>query len=336
MHQVSDYDYYLPETLIATHPLDRRDASRLMVLRPSQGTWEHRRFYELPTILDIDRDTLILNDSRVIPAYLESADGAVNFLLTRSLAPDQWLCLANPGKKARVGASFFFPRRSGGTISATVKAIEEGGQRLLVFEEPFSIEDIGDTPLPPYIIERRAALKLQLREMEDRHRYQTLYATREGSIAAPTAGLHFTPELLKTFHHITLTLHVGIGTFRPVNTIKIDEHKMHEEHYEIPEGFAEAYEKASRVIAVGTTTVRVLESAPHLQPHHGSTDIFIRPGHVFKRIDGLITNFHLPRSTLIMLVAAFAGYEFTLRAYEEAVRERYRFFSYGDAMLILP
>ncbi len=336
MYQLSDYDYELPEELIATHPLNRRDASRLMVLRPSQGIWEHCRFYELPEILDPQRDCLVLNDSRVIPAYLESIDGNVNFLLTRAIAPNEWLCLAHPGKKARIGATFNFRRHDGSILRASVHSIHEGGQRLLVFETPFSPHEVGEIPLPPYILERRAALNMRLREIEDRERYQTIYAHQEGSVAAPTAGLHFTPELLAKFKHIQLTLHVGIGTFRPVNVESIIDHRMHEEVYEIPEGFAQAYEEAQRVIAVGTTTVRVLESAPNLEPHRGTTSIFIRPGHVFKRIDGLITNFHLPRSTLIMLVAAFAGYEFTMKAYQEAVRERYRFFSYGDAMLILP
>ncbi|MCS7063282.1 MAG: tRNA preQ1(34) S-adenosylmethionine ribosyltransferase-isomerase QueA [Methylacidiphilales bacterium] len=336
MHRLSDYDFDLPEELIATNPTSRRDASRLMVLRPSEGRWEHRFFYELPQILNPQEDLLVLNDSRVIPAYLETEDRSIQLLLTEAVSSQEWICLAQPAKKLALGRSLVFRRHQGGRIEAKVTEILSDGRRRLLFSESFNPEDIGDTPLPPYILKRRAALQEQIRKIEDRERYQTIYARRDGSVAAPTAGLHFTAELLSQFRYATVTLHIGVGTFRPVKVENIHDHVMHTEQYEIPEGFEEAYTQAKRVVAVGTTSMRVLESAPNLSPHKGSTSIFIKPGFEFKRVDALITNFHLPRSTLLMLVAAFAGYEFMRAAYNEAIRERYRFFSYGDAMLILP
>lgn len=338
----SDYAFDLPPDLIAQRPLERRDGSRLLCLDRQSGAIRHRQFRDL---LDILRpgDLLVMNDSRVMPSRLlgsrEGTGGAIELLLLEQKAKDLWETLARPGRKAKPGARFIF---GDGLLTAQVVDTVKDGNRLVHFEyEGSSIFDvldrIGQMPLPPYITEK----------LEDKERYQTVYARELGSAAAPTAGLHFTPELLaalrkKGVQTAFVTLHVGLGTFRPVKADNITEHHMHLEHYTIPERTAElvnaAKREGRRVIAVGTTSCRTLESAYEpdsgLKPGTNSTGIFIYPGYRFKVLDGLITNFHLPESTLIMLVSAFAGYEHTMGAYREAVERGYRFFSFGDAMFI--
>lgn len=337
----SDYAYHLPEELIAQHPLDRRDDSRLLCLGRGDGAICHRRFRELPQLLR-SGDVLVMNDSRVLPSRLlghrEGTGGAAELLLLEQKGKDLWETLARPGKKLRPGSRVVF---GDGLLVGEVTDTLEGGNRLVRFsyqgENFFAVlERIGQMPLPPYITER----------LEDGERYQTVYSRQLGSAAAPTAGLHFTPELLEALRDKGVqtgfvTLHVGLGTFRPVKAENITDHHMHLEHYTVPEETARLVNAAKaegrRVIAVGTTSCRTLESAwkeGALTPGPGSTGIFIYPGYRFQVLDGLITNFHLPESTLIMLVSAFAGYESTMNAYREAVQERYRFFSFGDAMFI--
>ena len=337
----SDYAFHLPGELIAQHPLDRRDDSRLLCLDRRDGALSHRRFRELPGLLR-PGDVLVMNDSRVLPSRLlgrrEGTGGAAELLLLEQKGKDLWETLARPGKKLRPGSRVVF---GDGLLVGEVTDTLEGGNRLVRFsyqgESFFAVLDrIGQMPLPPYITEA----------LEDRERYQTVYSRELGSAAAPTAGLHFTPELLEALRNKGIqtgfvTLHVGLGTFRPVKAENITDHHMHLEHYTVPEETARLVNAAKaegrRVIAVGTTSCRTLESAwkeGALTPGPGSTGIFIYPGYRFQVLDGLITNFHLPESTLIMLVSAFAGYESTMNAYREAVQERYRFFSFGDAMFI--
>ena len=336
----SDFYYELPEELIAQTPLQQRDASRLMDLDRVTGEIKHRHFYELPDLL-AEGDCLILNDSRVLPARLlgkRSTGGAVEVVLLRDLGDGKWECLTRPGKKTRPGAELSFGE---GALTATVTEAIEDGNKILQFHYDGIflelLERLGKMPLPPYIKE----------ELQDSERYQTVYSRNLGSAAAPTAGLHFTPELLEKIRARGInigyvTLHVGLGTFRPVKEEEIQDHIMHSEYCEVPEETAELIcrTKASghRVIAVGTTTCRTLESfaEPNGMIHKSSgwTDIFIYPGYEFKCVDALVTNFHLPESTLVMLVSALAGRERILHAYEIAVKERYRFFSFGDAMLI--
>ena len=323
--RVSDYDYELPSELIAQRPLELRDASRMMVLRREAQTIEHRQFTDLPSLLRPD-DLLVLNDSRVVAARRFSDDGKIEFLFTEQLAPQRWRALVKPGRKMRVGDSAL--------LSATrceVVAIDEEGERELLFASPLDVHAGGTLPLPPYI--DRAA------DAADLDRYQTTFARTPGSVAAPTAGLHFTQEILDQLPHIAITLHVGTGTFRPVKVEDVAQHRMHAERFTISEQAAERINRAPRVIAVGTTSVRVLESVAdengEVSAQTSATDIFIRPPFRFRVVDALLTNFHLPRSTLLMLVSAFGGREFLLRAYAEAVEHRYRFFSYGDCMLIL-
>lgn len=336
----SDYAYHLPEELIAQHPLDRRDDSRLLCLGRGDGAICHRRFRELPQLLR-SGDVLVMNDSRVLPSRLlghREGTGGAELLLLEQKGKDLWETLARPGKKLRPGSRVVF---GDGLLVGEVTDTLEGGNRLVRFsyqgENFFTVlERIGQMPLPPYITER----------LEDGERYQTVYSRQPGSAAAPTAGLHFTPELLEALRGRGVqtgfvTLHVGLGTFRPVKADNITDHHMHLEHYTVPEETARLVNAAKtegrRVIAVGTTSCRTLESAwkeGALTPGPGSTGIFIYPGYKFQVLDGLITNFHLPESTLIMLVSAFAGYESTMNAYREAVQERYRFFSFGDAMFI--
>ena len=337
----SEFYYNLPQELIAQHPAEQRDHSRLMTLDRATGEVGHMHFYELPGLLR-EGDCLIMNDSRVLPARIFglNENGSANeFLLLRQIEPNVWESITKPGRRAKVGSRFVF---GDGLMTGEVIAVSEDGNRTVRFEcggEFFSILDrIGQMPLPPYITER----------LEDKERYQTVYSRELGSAAAPTAGLHFTDELLGELKSRGVecgfvTLHVGLGTFRPVKEDEITDHKMHSEHYHLPPETAELINRTrasgGRVIAVGTTSCRTLESCAQpdgvMRECDGWTDIFIYPGYRFKVIDGLITNFHLPESTLIMLVSAFAGYEHTMAAYEEAVRERYRFFSFGDAMLIL-
>ena len=336
----SDFYYDLPEELIAQTPLSQRDASRLLVLDRSSGEIEHRRFYELPDYLR-EGDCLVLNDSRVLPARLigrRSTGGAVEVVLLRDLGDGKWECLTRPGRKTRIGAELSF---GDGVLTATVTDAIEDGNKILQFHYDGifleHLERLRKMPLPPYIKE----------ELADAERYQTVYSRHLGSAAAPTAGLHFTRELLDAIRArgvrvCYVTLHVGLGTFRPVKEDNIQDHIMHAEYCEIPAETAAAVNAARasghRVVAVGTTTCRTLESFADddgtLRACGGWTDIFIYPGYQFKCIDALVTNFHLPESTLVMLVSALAGRENILHAYDVAVQERYRFFSFGDAMLI--
>jgi len=335
--RVSDYEYELPSELIATHPAPTREQSRLFVYHRDSGKVEHRHFYDLPEYLRPD-DLLVLNDSKVRPAALTTSDGRLEVLLLEETSPQHWVALVKPGARAKPGMRLFFTGRSGDPtkqVEAEVLKTLPGGERVLRFFGPLDVEGMGEMPLPPYIRKRRGVLGESEHTPEDFQRYQTVYARQEGSVAAPTAGLHFTPELLARFNHAFVTLHVGLGTFRPVKTEYLSDHDMHEEAYSIPEGFEAAYEAAGRVIAVGTTSARVLEATPHLRKYNGRTKIFIHPPYEFKRIDALLTNFHLPHSTLLMLVSALVGREKILELYREAVAQKYRFFSYGDAMLIL-
>ena len=336
----SDFYFDLPEELIAQTPLERRDASRLLHLDKATGALEHRHFYDLPESLRAG-DCLVLNDSRVLPARLigsRPSGGAVELVLLRDLGDGRWECLSRPGRKTRPGQELLF---GDGELRATVEAVAEGGNRIVQFhyEGIFLevLERLGKMPLPPYI----------KAELADSERYQTVYSREPGSAAAPTAGLHFTEALLEQIRAkgvkvCFVTLHVGLGTFRPVKEEEIEDHPMHAEFCIVPEKTAriinETKAAGGRVVAVGTTSCRTLESFAKqdgtLEPSSGWTDIFIYPGYRFKCIDALVTNFHLPESTLIMLVSALAGRENILNAYAVAVRERYRFFSFGDAMMI--
>ena len=338
---VSEFDYELPPELIAQDPLDDRSASRLMLLDKKSGQIGHAVFRDICREL-VPGDVLVLNNTKVIPARLygtkQGTGGAVEVLLLKRHSGDVWETLVKPGRKAREGAVIEF---GGGVLTGTVSAVLEDGNRLITFSYDGIFEEIldrlGQMPLPPYITH----------ELKDPGRYQTVYAKYEGSAAAPTAGLHFTPELLAQIADMgvdiaEVTLHVGLGTFRPVKAEKVEDHHMHSEAYNIDRDAADRINRAKagggRVIAVGTTSCRTLESAAdaggHIDPCGGETDIFIYPGYTFKCVDALITNFHLPKSTLMMLVSALAGRENIMAAYEEAVRERYRFFSFGDAMFI--
>ncbi len=339
--KTKDFDYALPEELIAQTPIERRDASRLLCLDKVTGEFSHHHFYELPDFLK-PGDCLILNNSRVLPARLLGkrlpGGGACEVLLLIDRGEQTWECIVRPGKHLRAGARMSF---GDGELTAEVTQVLEGGNRMVRFsyEGIFLevLEHLGKMPLPPYIRE----------ELQDRERYQTVYSKVNGSAAAPTAGLHFTPELLgriqeKGVNLGYVTLHVGLGTFRPVKEEDITDHDMHSEYCVIPQETAdlinETRANGGRVICVGTTSCRTIESWAkedgHMEASAGWTDIFIYPGYKFKVMDALVTNFHLPQSTLIMLVSALAGREHVLAAYEEAVRERYRFFSFGDAMFI--
>jgi len=320
-----DYDYDLPRELIAQRPPEHRDDSRMMVLHRDTQTIEHRQFRELKTFLQ-QGDLLVLNDTQVLPARRFSNDGAIEFLFLERFGPRRWKCLVNPGRKMRVGATAEI-----GNVILCVEEITSDGERIVVLNEDIDLYSGGSLPLPPYI--RREV------DTEDAARYQTVFAHTPGALAAPTAGLHFTPEILSEIPHTFVTLHVGTGTFLPVRSENIAEHRMHAERFSVSHSAADRINEAERIAAVGTTVVRVLESARlkdgKLIAQEGSTDIFIHPPYRFRAADVLLTNFHLPRSTLLMLVSAFAGREFLLRAYEEAIRARYRFYSYGDCMLIL-
>lgn len=339
--KTKDFDYALPEELIAQTPIERRDASRLLCLDKVTGEFSHHHFYELPDFLK-PGDCMILNNSRVLPARLLGkrlpGGGACEVLLLIDRGEQTWECIVRPGKHLRAGAQMSF---GDGELTAEVTHVLEGGNRMVRFsyEGIFleMLEHLGKMPLPPYIRE----------ELQDRERYQTVYSKVNGSAAAPTAGLHFTPELLGRIQEKGVklgyvTLHVGLGTFRPVKEEDITDHDMHSEYCVIPQETAdlinETRANGGRVICVGTTSCRTIESWAkedgHMEASAGWTDIFIYPGYKFKVMDALVTNFHLPQSTLIMLVSALAGREHVLAAYEEAVRERYRFFSFGDAMFI--
>jgi len=320
---ISDYHYDLPPELIATRPIAQRDGSRMLVLHRTSGEIEHRLFREFPTFLN-EGDIVALNDSRVIKARLLSEPPGIEIFLLENLGGLRWKCLVRPGRKLRLGV-----RVSIAGTSAEVAEILPGGERIMQFDEWPDLENFGHMPLPPYF--KRDA------ETLDDERYQTVYANDPGSVAAPTAGLHFTPEILSTIPHAFLTLHVGAGTFLPVKTPKITDHTMHEESYSISTQTATALNAASRIVAVGTTVTRVLESQPPgpLKSCAGRTSIFIYPPYSFQKTGALLTNFHLPESTLLMLVSAFATREAVLNAYQEAIRERYRFYSYGDCMLVI-
>ncbi|MFL6567802.1 MAG: tRNA preQ1(34) S-adenosylmethionine ribosyltransferase-isomerase QueA [Chthoniobacterales bacterium] len=322
---LSDYNYTLPEELIAQRPLARREDSRMMVLHRRTQQIEHRQFKELPTFLR-DGDLLVLNNARVIAARRFSDDGAIELLFLEKIGRGEWRCLVRPGRKMRLGATCLV-----NGSEARVAEVLPDGSRVIAVDTDVALEDSGVVPLPPYM--RRAA------DDEDRERYQTVFAEVPGAVAAPTAGLHFSEEMLKNVPHTFITLHVGAGTFQPVKSEAIADHQMHAERYAITAEAADAINSALRIVAVGTTSVRVLESARRVGrdifAQEGSTEIFIHPPMRIETADVLLTNFHLPRSTLLMLVSAFAGREFILRAYEEAIRERYRFYSYGDCMLIL-
>ncbi|HXI84056.1 MAG TPA: tRNA preQ1(34) S-adenosylmethionine ribosyltransferase-isomerase QueA [Verrucomicrobiae bacterium] len=329
--KTADFDYHLPTELIAQQPLADRAASRMMVVNRATGEIRHDHFHNLGQHLQAG-DLLVLNDTKVIPARIWSREPEVELLLVEKLGVDRWSALVKPGKRAKAGATLRFEDG----VSAVIEGETEFGGRVLRFTGDMEayVAAHGVTPLPPYI--KRATEQPDM----DRERYQTVFAREPGAVAAPTAGLHFTPELLTQLQasgigHAFITLHVGIGTFRPVKVANVEEHRMHAEKFSISAATVQAIEDAQRVVAVGTTVVRTLESCDKLEEREGATDIFIRPPHVFRRVDGLLTNFHLPRSTLLMLVSAFASRELILKAYEEAVRERYRFFSYGDCMLVL-
>lgn len=339
--KTSDFFYHLPEELIAQHPADPRDSSRLMVYDRKLDKVTHTVFSQVTDFLRPD-DLLVVNNTRVLPARLEGVrkdtGGKMEFLLLKRLDRDRWEVMVKPGRRARTGAEFVFSDQ----LSAVVEQSTDFGGRVVRFRYEGVFEDllsqVGTMPLPHYIHEK----------LTDGERYQTVYAKVDGSAAAPTAGLHFTPELLKKIEALgveraEVLLHVGLGTFRPVKAEEITDHKMHSEHYEISPEAAEQINRAKaagrRVVAVGTTSVRTLESAADergmVSPCRAETSIFIYPGYRFKCVDALITNFHLPESTLIMLVAALTGREKILELYDLAVRERYRFFSFGDAMLIV-
>ena len=338
--KVTDFDYELPEELIAQTPMEKRDESRLMVLDRKEQTIEHKHFKDVIDYLE-PGDVLVRNNTKVIPArlYGKKETGAkVEFLLLNNMEKDIWECIVRPGNKLHVGAKVIF---GDGILKAEVLDTMPGGTRKVKFhyEGIFNeiLDKIGLMPLPPYIHE----------SLKEKDRYQTVYAKYEGSAAAPTAGLHFTPELLKKIEEkgidiANVTLHVGIGTFRPVKEDTVEAHQMHSEHFYIKEEDCEKINKAKksghRVIAVGTTSCRVLETIAddngYVKPTEGDTQIFIYPGYKFRCLDALITNFHLPQSTLLMLVSALAGKEYIMGAYNEAVKEKYRFFSFGDAMFI--
>ncbi len=341
--KVDLFDFHLPEELIAQTPLEQRDASRLMVLNKETGSVKHHMFHDLLDYVQ-EGDCLVLNDTRVLPARLfgtkEDTGANIEVLLLKQTQGDTWETLVKPAKRVKEGTVISF---GDGRLTAVCKETSDQGGRLLEFnyEGIFYevLEQLGEMPLPPYIKER----------LDDQERYQTVFAREQGSAAAPTAGLHFTEEMLeqlkeKGVHIAFLTLHVGLGTFRPVSVDDLEEHDMHSEFYQVSEGTAallnSVREKGGRIISVGTTSTRTLETIA--TEHNGKfvassgwTNIFIFPGYEFKAIDGMITNFHLPKSTLIMLVSALAGRENVISAYEQAVAERYRFFSFGDAMLIL-
>ncbi len=339
--RTKDFDFFLSEDLVAQTPIENRDDSRLLILDKKTGEIEHDHFHNITQFLS-PGDCLVLNDTRVLPARLigkrMNTGGKIEFLLLREIEKDVWNVLVKPGKRAKLGSRFIFGE---GLLNAQVMDINKDGSRIVKFKYGGIFEEIldklGQMPLPPYITKK----------LKEKERYQTVYSKNPGSAAAPTAGLHFTEELLKKIKEggietAYITLHVGLGTFRPVKSERIEEHKMHSEFYAIDESTADIIngtkERGNKIIAVGTTSCRVLESVADengkVEPGSGWTDIFIYPGYKFKITDRLITNFHLPESTLIMLVCALAGRKEILKAYEIAVKERYRFFSFGDAMFI--
>ena len=329
--RTKDFDYHLPENRIAAHPLAERADSRMLVVHRDTGRIEHLMFRDFPGFMKPD-DLLVLNDTKVIPARVMSDDGRTELLCLRRLSPLEWRCLVHPGKRMKAGRTVVV-----GGITGTVTEVFENGDRLVRWETPVDLHQHGHLALPHYMGRGD--------EPADRERYQTVFAREEGAIAAPTAGLHFTPEMLEHLPHAFLTLHVGVGTFRPVNVEVVTDHIMHAEEYSVSEETARRVNAAGRVMAVGTTVTRVLEAIGR-EPGHdalripdhaqsGWTDIFIHPPYPFRVVGGLLTNFHLPQSTLLMLVCAFAGRDLVMEAYRQAVEQRYRFYSYGDCMLVL-
>lgn len=325
----ADYDYHLPDELIASRPAADRAASRMLVVHRATGRIEHRMFREFPSFLT-PGDLLVLNDTKVIPARVFSDDGRIELLCLDRPSPLEWRCLVRPGKRMKTGRSVTV-----GGITGTVAEVFDNGDRLIRWDAEIDLHRHGHLALPHYMNRPDDAT--------DAERYQTVFARDEGAIAAPTAGLHFTPELLSGMPHTFLTLHTGVGTFRPVSVERITDHVMHAERFAIDAATTERINSAKRVIAVGTTVARVLESLHpetpdhRIQPgdHRGETSIFIHPPQQLSTINGLLTNFHLPQSTLLMLVSAFAGRDLVLEAYRQAVAERYRFYSYGDCMLLI-
>ena len=324
--RTDDFDYHLPEELIASQPLADRSASRMLVVHRDSGTLEHRHFSDFPSYLRPD-DLVVLNDTRVVPARFFSNDGRREVLRIQAASPTRWRCMIRPGKKFRLGHTVDI-----GEATGTVTGTEENGDRWIEFDRPVDEAAHGHLALPHYMGRDD--------QPADRERYQTVFARAEGSIAAPTAGLHFTPAILETIPHAFVTLHVGVGTFQPVKVDDVKDHVMHHETYEVSQATAEAIERAHRVIAVGTTGMRTLETVARdhdgkIVPASGATNLFIYPGFQFQKVGALLTNFHLPKSTLMMLVSAFAGTDLIRQAYAEAIAQRYRFYSYGDCMLIL-
>lgn len=328
---LSDFDYQLPEELIAQEPLPERDASRMLVVYRDEQRFEDRRFRDFPSFLRTG-DCVVLNDSRVLPSRLLSGKSEILLLEPLSADAREWRALARPGNKLREGATIRFDEH----FSAEIVSCGERGERVVRFlgdEEVYSALDrLGHMPLPPYIKRQDKS--------EDRDRYQTIFARERGSVAAPTAGLHFTGEILDRVRDsgaavARLTLHVGLGTFQPIDREDFETHQLHYERYTIPEDTWAAIEAAQRVVAVGTTSVRTIESAAATGQRSGSTNLFIYPGYRFRRVNAMLTNFHLPRTSLLLLVCALAGKDLMLSAYKHAVAEKYRFFSYGDCMLIL-
>ena len=334
--RLSEFDYHLPQHLIAQHPLKDRSASRLLVVDRQTSELSHHHFYDITDYLQ-PGDCLVVNDTKVLPARLigikEETNASIELLLLHEISGNNWECLAKPVRRLHVGTVITF----GSLLTATVTAIKDQGivEVTFTFEGIFYevLDQLGEMPLPPYIKER----------LDDPDRYQTVYANAMGSAAAPTAGLHFTPELLteirtKGIPVVQITLHVGLGTFRPVSVDDVSDHQMHEEYYEVSESAASQIKQAKRVIAVGTTVVRTLETMMkrhgQVQATSGWSDLFITPGFNYQIVDQLITNFHLPKSTLLMLVSAFSNKELMMKAYHEAIENEYRFFSFGDAMLI--
>lgn len=335
--QVSDYDYHLPEALIAHYPASCRDGARMMVLDRLKHTIDHRFFAEFPSFLK-EGDLVVLNDTKVVPARVFSDDGKIELLFLEKLplpelpenesgsGKESWKCLVRPGRKLPAGKKISLQGNEG-----RVAGILADGERIMEFAKPVDLDAIGRMPLPPYI-------KRELTQA-DKERYQTVYAREGGSVAAPTAGLHFTKEILKVVPHVFVTLHVGVGTFQPVRSGLLAEHHMHRERFEITADAAKAINAAKRIVAIGTTTTRVLESVMRregkIMEGEGWTDLFLYPPASFQIVGAMLTNFHLPKSTLLMLAAAFSGKEFLERAYAEAVKQSYRFYSYGDCMLVL-
>jgi S-adenosylmethionine:tRNA ribosyltransferase-isomerase len=322
--RTADYDYQLPDELIARYPARRRDESRMMLVERHNQRISHLGFRDFGALVR-PKELVVLNNTKVIPARIRFPDRNAEMLLLEQVDPLTWRCLVRPGKSFLLGRTFSIH----GYVGKVVQ-VGDAGDRVIAFDRSIDLNEIGEIPLPPYLTRMPEAI--------DRERYQTVFASQTGAIAAPTAGLHFTPELLARIPHEFLTLHVGVGTFKPVKAADLTQHQLHREEFEVTAAAATRIQEAREVLAVGTTTVRTLETLMQrfnkVQPGKGETEIFIYPPFQFRRVNSLLTNFHLPKSTLLMLVAAFADRRFILETYREAVKERYRFFSYGDCMLI--